>query len=636
MDVTSTTTRILLGLALILFCTGLATAQTTQLGTMSRLSIKTTTTTTLSLTISRDNLKTPTISTDRTTTSTTLPTTVRCESIVRPNEKTCLEGVCPQGQRCRFTVTGYDAAGNTIGRCTCAGGTTTTTLPAIVRCEAVQNPSANTCARAVCPNNQRCRFTVTGYDAAGNTIGRCTCAGSVTTTTTLQYTWCSDITRPSEQTCLRGLCPPNHVCRYRPSVQQSAARLTAAVESKCVCVPCVCESTTTTLYDTRRCEAITDAGVRTCAKGICPPDYECMYILSPAAANVGYCKCVMKPTTTTTLQGRCEAITNAGVKQCLEGACPPDYECRYVPSLAAADVGSCRCIKPTTTTLPVKCAGVRYPSPDTCEDAVCPENQECRFLKYTVGNTQMTKCVCLESNASTTTTQPEVFKCEAITSASNRQQCVEGICPPGAECMYVPSPVAAGVGSCYCITPTTTTLPGGVKCERITGPGVDACVEGVCPPDHKCRFVQSATAADVGYCKCVLESDSSTTTLPSALTCSMVSNPSEQACGRGVCRAGYTCEYVVDSAGVSYCKCVEESIPSTTVSSTSPSLLCEDISNPSPNTCVDGACPKDHACSFIPKAAGAAEGECKCVSSKPEREQLGILERIRRTLFGWM
>ncbi|MFH1056122.1 MAG: hypothetical protein V1744_08525 [Candidatus Altiarchaeota archaeon] len=476
------------------------------LGTLSTVSTSTSTTTTLKLSMLSSGVSTLTATKPTTTT-----VAKRCEAVTNPSSNTCEAITCPEGLKCTYKPGSSNTAAAYIPpKCACEG-VTTTTLPAEVRCEAVSDASSRTCIDKLCPQDMKCTYkpgssnTATAYFPA-----KCVCEGPATTTTTIpSYTWCEDISNPSARMCLQGLCPPNTVCRLKTQSQSPVAYLAAnaASATRCACVPCECDTTTTTLPV--RCEAVDNANANTCVAGLCPDGTRCVFKPGTQAANymaaapVGG-KCICEPVTTTTLPNevKCEAVKMPSANTCVEGLCPPEYDCRYVSLASAANVAACRCVPRETTT----------------------------------------------------TTLPGQVKCEAMTGAS-ANTCAQGLCPTDYKCRYVQSPTGANAGSCECIPPTTTTLPGEVKCEAMEK--VDSakqCVDGLCPPDHNCVYVPYADT-NIGYCKCAL--DTTTTTLK-PVSCEEVVNPNEKKCVAGKCPDDYLCRYRTDDAGVGVCKCVEK------------------------------------------------------------------------------
>jgi hypothetical protein len=142
------------------------------------------------------------------------------------------------------------------------------------------------------------------------------------------------------------------------------------------------------------------------------------------------------------------------------------------------------------------------------------------------------------------------MKCEGMDDAT-QDTCREGVCPPDHKCRYVPSLSAANAGSCRCIPPTSSTNPGQIKCEAIGL--VDSekkCVMGVCPPNHDCEFLQSATAADVGKCFCKPKEPE--------IKCEQLVGDSPNACVVGKCPKDMLCRLREDSAGNLGCRCIDK------------------------------------------------------------------------------
>jgi len=465
-----------------------------------------------------------------TTTSTTQP---KCERIQNPNEKTCMDGLCPQGLHCVYKLKPSSAAAVAaymVPSCVCESSATTTTIQQ--RCERITTPSQNNCATGICPQGTHCDYVKTASTpGAVAYVPRegCVCLpdATTTTTTTLQYTWCERLQNPSGPVCLRGLCPPNTVCRHRLSLTPSSSGSTVSqltASGKCACVPCEQQTTTTTLQS--RCEAITQANANTCAAGPCPDGTRCVFKPGTqsatylAAASVGG-KCLCEPVTTTTLQRRCEAVTPANANTCAAGLCPDNTRCVYKPGtqsanyLAAAPVGG--------------------------------------------------KCVC---EGVTTTTLPGEIRCEAITGA-NSGKCAEGICPSNMQCTYMPSAAAANAGYCKCVSATTTTVQP-ASCEEVANPSPDACARVTCPESgKKCTFYQAVTAnQQVKRCVCAGESTTTTTTTVPSNQCASIGNPSQTACRQGICSAGETCtftQYTTGNQQVKSCVCVKKQTATTTI-----------------------------------------------------------------------
>ncbi|MBD3388791.1 MAG: hypothetical protein GF416_06960 [Candidatus Altiarchaeales archaeon] len=655
----------------------------------------------------------------RETTTTTMTSTLRrCEDVSNPTPNTC-SGVCPAGTSCVYkagTSPGYLAA-NIAGKCVCD---TTTTIPSSQRCEALAYASPDRCAVGVCPTDYTCRYVPSA--AAANT-GKCQCV-QATTTTQPATTRCSGIYAPTRSNCLSGYCPPGYSCVLKCSCEPDDTATTTTLQTRCEaidrpspntcsgrCPPgqrcvykpgtvssaslaalqtparCVCETPTTTI-PSRRCEAQQYPSPDRCEAAECPTDYECKYVQLASAANAGRCKCVLKETTTTTLPGqvRCEAIYPASAARCKEGPCPPGHECRMVINPTAADANYCKCIPVTTTTMePGPCEDVAYPSHETCKPASCPPGQSCSLITYTFGSTQVSGCVCAEGPGATSTTLPTQEKCEAVDYATpesckaalcppeqkcrvitytfgsaqvskcvcvgyetpttttlpgqvkcdgvypaSAEKCAEGLCPEDSKCRFIPGATSADSGMCRCVSPTSTTLPGQMKCEGIYPASDDRCVEGLCPPQHKCKHVQEAAGA-AGVCRCIQGVPPST--VPGR-KCSDVTDPTAESCKMAACPPGYTCTVVTDSAGVNYCKCRETS-PTTTLET----IRCEAIEYASPNTCVEGDCPRGYTCDYMVDDSGAAKCECVRQGSTStvrtqEEEPKGILARLRKMIFG--
>ncbi|HHQ44919.1 MAG TPA: hypothetical protein ENN13_02135 [Candidatus Altiarchaeales archaeon] len=632
-----------------------------------------------------------------TTTTTTLYAS--CDDISSPSERTCMKGACPPNTVCRLVPassqnTGYLAANMQQGSeckcvpCDCDETTTTTTLP--LRCERLDGASEKVCAQGLCPDNRRCLFS----PGSGNTLtyyAPPTCYCETTTTTTLP-TKCEAIEDDlaSQRTCKMGLCPPDSYCVYKPGQIQSGY-LAAVVTSP---GSCECVTTTTTLPGQVRCEALDDASLPTCEQGLCPPDYKCRYIQGVTAANVGYCQCVsvttttipgpvkceavqfasentctpavcpegqtcelytvnfgstqqkycvcMGGSTTTTTIPTCELIESPSSRMCAEGLCPDDRRCVYSPG--SSNVAThyvppkCYCETTTTTTLPTRCEEIDSASASqrACRMGLCPDNTYC---VYTPGQAQSNylaavvtspgSCECV----TTTTTLPNQVRCEAIDGA-NANTCSPGICPPETYCRYVPSAVAANMGSCMCIPTTTTTLPGEVRCEAVDDANQRTCQQALCPPDYECRLIQGATAANVQYCQCL---PVTTTTLPGPVMCEDVQYPSSDTCSAAECPDGQQCRvYTVNfgSTQQKYCVCMGDSTTTTTIPGEP--IACKDVTNPGENTCAPAVCPEGMTCQYYRAVFGSGVQEnCICMeSSAPAQNQQGFVARLWQSIFG--
>ncbi|MFH1404391.1 MAG: hypothetical protein ABIH11_09000 [Candidatus Altiarchaeota archaeon] len=568
-------------------------------------------------------------------TTTTQPSVTRCEAVQNPNEKTCMDAICPDNKVCKLIyVQAQGVAAMQVPACACVDDTTTTTLPSIVRCEAVQDASPEKCKRASCPNNLPCTFYPTGYDTAGNQVGKCKCEAA--TTTTLSQVRCEAVKDPNEKTCMEALCPPDQKCKYVVTHDEDGNAVRA----------CMCVGATTTTQPPVNCRSIENPNANTCSQGSCPPGMRCM--LRPGGVSAGYlaaqnvhttCECI-QATTTTTLYPPCSDISPPSARMCVKGDCPPNYVCRFMPGgattgyLAANMPGpSCKCVpcdcpEETTTTLPRKCEETSPANANTCTMGVCPPGTRCVFMPggaspgYLAAQVAGGSCECVEG---TTTTIPDSKRCEAM--QAGYETCAEGICPPEYDCKYVQSPAAANLAYCKCVmkSTTTTTLSGQVRCEAITDAGAMQCMDGICPPNHKCSYVMYASAA-IGKCECVLET---TTTMPSGRKCTDLKNPNEKMCMEGVCPPDYECGYVVDTAGVGYCKCVEpQDTTTTTMFPTVPSNECRSIEDPSPDKCSIGSCPDDFECVFTSQSATGADARCMC-QRKPEIQKV-----VQRSFFG--
>ena len=342
--------------------------------------------------------------TPKETTSTTLP---RCERIQSPNEKTCMAGLCPEGTRCTYRASPATTTAYIPPACVCIGATTTT-VPSQVKCEGMQNPAEKTCAVGLCPEGTRCVYKAGPNTAVAYIPPKCVCEPGATTTTTMpSYTWCEKLDSPSGPVCLKGLCPPNTVCRYFGPNTQATYLAAASAGGRCKCIPCDCDvTTTTTIPASLRCEAVKSPSANTCAAGLCPSNYKCDYVQSPTGAQ-GVCKCT--PVTTTTQPGerKCEEITATNEGKCVQGLCPDNTDCKYILSTSAAGVpGHCRCVpKATTTTQPtvVECSAVAEPSANTCAVAKCPPGEKCTVVTINTAAAQLKKCVCAQAGGTTTT-----------------------------------------------------------------------------------------------------------------------------------------------------------------------------------------------------------------------------------------
>jgi len=420
----------------------------------------------------------------------------------------------------------------------------------------------------------------------------------------------------SEPRTCGGECPSGQRCVYRPP---SSTSLAAANIGSCVCEGV----TTTTISSVYTCQGIYAPSRENCLMGSCPRGTSCQL----------QCSCVKdEGTPTTTIPGRCESLLNPSPGRCEPGICPVRQECRYVPSLAAANTGSCRCVSVTTTTRPatVRCEAVEYPSPERCEASICPGNQRCEIVSYVFGSTKVSKCVCVGGE---TTTIPSQVKCEGLQNPT-QDQCVDALCPPGQRCGYMSYAFGSQqVSACVCLETgqaSTTTLPGQVKCEAIYGASAERCAVGVCPPNQKCRVVESAAAANAATCRCV---EATTDTTVPGRRCADLTNPSQDVCSTGVCPKDYLCGVVTDAAGVNYCKCVEpEPVDDEP-------MRCQQITDP--QKCESGVCGQGQICTVSQDDAGnricacEQKGTTTTLRSR-ERETKGFLSGIVDGLFGWM
>ncbi len=619
----------------------IGTASSTLLRTVDTVDLKRTTTTTSTLRPAPTlNQLDPTLS--RATTTST-QSTVRCERVQDPSDEACAKAYCPNNQVCAYTIV-TSASGAVSNRCVCTQATSTTQPPSQLRCEAIQYASADRCSVGVCPPGQVCRVVTS--TAVTHVSSVCKCVPQEdTTTTTLQYTWCEDLTNPSERMCMTGLCPPNRVCRYMPAVQQTLTHMNAPAGQGCVCVPCESQITTTTLPV--RCESVENPSARTCSVGVCPPNTRCVYKPGSMSEGVvathvvpGSCEC--EPyVTTTTVPPRCDAIAYASPRACAAGLCPPDMDCIYRPgSMAPGAVAthyvppSCECAA-TTTTLPtqMRCEALSATSAGECVEGVCPPEYDCRYV--TLASAAVGACRCV-LRSSTTTTLPGVTRCEAVDDAG-LNTCAEAVCPGNLICRYIPSPTAANVGECVCINPPTTTQPGQVRCEAFADASANACVEGVCPPDYKCRYVPSPTAAGVGSCQCI---PPTSTTMPGEIKCEAIDDASEKTCAAGLCPPEHSCRYIQTPGAAGECSCILEEEAPPTVSE----VRCEAVEDPSEKTCAEGVCPQNHVCRYLVDDAG--NDACVCRPTTPStlrqgttttlRRQGGFVQGIMDTLFGWL
>jgi len=383
------------------------------------------------------------------TTTTTLP---RCERIQNPNDKACMSGLCPDGTRCVYRKASETAVAFVPAACVCEKPSTTTTIPSEVRCEKVVDANEKTCMEGICPDKYECK-----YGQIAGAPGYCRCAPKETTTTTLQYTWCEKLTNPSERECLTGMCPPNTVCRYSASASQPASFASAAANppGRCRCVPCEGASTTSTTLP--RCERIQNPDDKTCMIGACPDGSRCVYKPAPptAAVNVpALCVCEKTPPTTIPPELRCEAEKSPEEKTCAEDRCLEGYDCKYVQTAGAT--GNCKCLpKETTTTIPSgeKCETISTAGQQQCIPGACPEGLKCSYVPSATGaNTGY--CKCAEEEV-TTTTQPAY--CEEITNV-NEATCVSGKCPDGTKCTYAKATFGnQAIAKCVCAKETTST-----------------------------------------------------------------------------------------------------------------------------------------------------------------------------------
>ena len=604
-----------------------------------------------------------------TTTSTLLTNQERCDAIKYPSSSnSCSVGICDNGYSCKYY---QSAATANIAYCKCTpDATTTTTLEQ--SCASIKNPSATACEPGICPIGSSCKYVQSAATVA--VIGSCKCLPDSTTTTTLQPN-CELIRNANEKACMNGLCPDGYDCKY----VQSAA--TVAVIGQCKCIP---HSTTTTIASSRLCEYVTPANEKTCMVGVCPPNYNCKYMSMSAetggsSAATSYCKCI-PATTTTTLQGRCEAVTPANANTCAAGLCPQGAKCVYKPSssptalLSSAPViGSCVCdYGTTTTTLYPRCEEITPAGQAVCRRGLCPPDQVCRFkqnnqLTAMVANVPSGSCNCVPCDCDnpttttlpstcedvlgmrcpsgtscscqcmpfcvTTSTIPQYLDCMKVTAPS-ANSCGPAKCPEGQKCRLVTYTVGAGqISKCACIGGETTTTQPVVNCEGLIAGGQEKCDVAGCPPDMKCKYYSPTSANSVGVCHCVGGSRPTTTLQQS---CENVANPSANTCAPAKCPEGQKCKvYTVTLASQQISKCICQSEETTT---TLNSGGCEAITNAGGATCAHGECPGNTKCTYVVEAntAAAQIGRCKCLPVEATTTTLprGFVERILKAIFG--
>ena len=337
-------------------------------------------------------------------------------------------------------------------------------------------------------------------------------------------------------------------------------------------------STTVAQQSDVRCEAVNQANEKTCMQASCPDNYDCKYVPSAAAAIVGYCKCVQKVTTKTQpSEVRCEAIKGPNEKTCVDGVCPSGYDCDYVPSAAAANVGYCKCVSTTTTTLPseVRCEAVKYPSANSCAPGVCPQGAKCRYVASAAAVANIGYCKCVYDTTTTTTLSSQETPCERILKPSSASSC-SGACPQGMRCMFKPKVQStanlaalspSGESSCVCVEYTTTTTLY-PKCEDLTDLSGPTCKRGLCPPNSVCRPRAAVQQASLAYVNLKAKG----------------------------------CECVP-------CDCVDS-----TTTTLPQQVLCERVVSPSAATCEAGLCPDNQKCRVFTAVVGNDKiSKCACV-----------------------
>ncbi len=566
----------------------------------------------------------------KTTTTTVGSDDYGCEDLKYPSAEQCKMGKCPlQGYDCTYISSAASA-----GYCKCIKYVTTTTQPKptftirqyttttqqgltyTIRpyttttlqyrwCQDVANPSERMCMVGLCPPNTVCRLR-------------------------------SDIVRPSGGTLTQASSGSSGMDYPAESFFDVYAELTIDTEGTgCVCVPCRYRPPTTTLPS--RCETVSPASERQCRAGLCPPNTRCVFKPQAqlgylaAAPMGGTCECVGG--TTTTLPPRCEAMDDTGVSQCMHGLCPPDYRCRYVRDLTAASQGYCRCVQPTTTTLPdqTRCEIMSATGDAQCRQGLCPNDHNCRYVP-SLAAANMGGCRCIPP---TTTTLQGQVRCEAVDDAG-AETCKRGLCPPDQKCRYVEGATAANTGSCLCVSPpTTTTIPANTKCERITDASGPTCEQGICPDDYKCEVISyTFGSTQVKNCVCVPKSATTTTTIPGDVKCEAMDYAAQKTCKEGLCPPNTFCEvvkYNFGSTQVANCVCMEKQT-TTTIAQTE--VKCEAITDVHQKSCMQGLCPSDSTCRIQTDDSGANHCKCLPTTKTTIERQEGFLTGLWRTVFG--
>jgi len=288
----------------------------------------------------------------------------------------------------------------------------------------------------------------------------------------------------------------------------------------------------------------------------------------------------------------------------------------------------------TTTTLQRRCEAVSPANANTCSAGLCPEGTRCFFepgqqsSTYVAAALPSGKCVC---KSVTSTTIVTGSLCERVTGA-NAAECAEGLCANGMECRYMPVVTAANAGFCRCVLPTTTTVQGQERCESMTDASTERCVEGLCPAGYECSLIQLTSAANAVACRCV----SVTTTTVQPRYCEDVSDPTPESCKLVFCRDGSRCDYYVATLGnqqVKKCVCAGGS--TTTTTTTVPSNECASIGNPSQTACRPGICPAGETCTFTQYTTGNQQVKsCVCVKRQTTTTTtLGIVPARPRNLW---